>query len=128
MAMDLRSPLKKARGLGSAKEGVHHWWLQRVTSIALVPLTLWFVLSLAALAGSDYAAVVEWVRSPLVALLLVLTVATAFYHAALGVQVVVEDYVSHHGWRMAIILAEKFLFLLLGVAAILSVLRVSFGA
>jgi succinate dehydrogenase / fumarate reductase membrane anchor subunit len=94
--MSLRTPLSSAKGLGSAKEGAHHWWAQRLTSIALVPLMLWLAISLALLGNLSYEAAVAWVQSPFVAIALSLLVVVMFYHVQLGVQVIIEDYV--HGW------------------------------
>src|SRR5471030_1168139 len=89
---DFRSPLSRARGLGSAKEGVHHWWMQRVTAIALIPLVVWFAISLIMLSGADFAVVRAWIGSPLVMVLLPLTIGVGLYHGQLGMQVVWEDY------------------------------------
>lgn len=125
--MDLRTPLARARGLGSAKEGVNHWWAQRVTAVALVPLTLWFVVSLLTVLGEDYAQVVAWIGSPLNTVLLVAFLFSTFYHAYLGLQVVIEDYVHTEAAKLATLLATKFLLILLGAAAILAVLRIAFG-
>jgi succinate dehydrogenase / fumarate reductase membrane anchor subunit len=127
MKRELRSPFARAVGLGSAKEGVDPWWAQRVSSVALVLLGLWFVASLVALAGADRARVVAWLHRPLAALLLMLTLATAFYHSALGLQVVIEDY-AHSEWvKIPAIVAMRLLCLALGVAGIFAVLRISFG-
>lgn len=123
--MSLRSPLSRARGLGSAKEGVHHFWVQRVSAIALVPLTLWFVFSLARFAGSDFAVVQHWVAAPSVAVTLVLFLATMLYHSALGVQVVIEDYVSHEGNRIVTLLLSKFVHAIVAAASIFAVLKVA---
>lgn len=125
--MDLRTPLARARGLGSAKEGVNHWWAQRVTAIALVPLTLWFVVSLLTVLGEDYAEVIAWIGSPLNTVLLVTFLFSLYYHAYLGLQVVIEDYVHTEATKLATLLATKFLLILLGAAAILAVLRIAFG-
>ena len=88
----MRSPLGQALGLGSAKNGVEHWWLQRVTAIALVPLTVWFAASLIAHAGNNYATVVVWLRTPTATIPMTLLLTALFYHTALGLQVVIEDY------------------------------------
>lgn len=95
--MSLRTPLGKAIGLGSAQSGAHHWWMQRVTAVALIPLALWFVWSLMSLLGADQAIVQAWIRQPINAALLMALVIAMFYHAQLGLQVVIEDYV-HTGW------------------------------
>ncbi|WP_376098607.1 succinate dehydrogenase, hydrophobic membrane anchor protein [Roseomonas sp. CCTCC AB2023176] len=124
----LESPLARARGLGSSRGGTHHWWLQRVTSMALLPLTLWFAFAVASLAGSPYEVVARWIGQPFNATLLILTVAIGFHHTASGLQVVVEDYVRPESRRALVILAMKGLFLLLGVLSVLSVLRLVFRA
>ncbi|MEQ8509051.1 MAG: succinate dehydrogenase, hydrophobic membrane anchor protein [Rhodospirillaceae bacterium] len=124
----LRSALGKARGLGSAKDGTHHWWLQRVTAIALIPLTIWFVASLIALAGHDYAAFMNWFGQPINATVMILFLAVAFHHAQLGMQVVIEDYVSAHGWRTAINLLVKFACYALAALSIISILTIALGA
>src|SRR5438876_3747915 len=103
----MRSPLSRAMGLGSAKEGVEHWWAQRVTALALVPLTVWFVIAVIELAGADRALFVEWVRHPLPAVFLVLLLIATFYHGALGLQVVIEDYVESEGLRLGLLIAVR---------------------
>ncbi len=126
--MSLRTPLARARGLGSAKEGVQHWWMQRVTAVALVPLSLWFVASLIAVAGADYPTVVAWVGSPLNTALLVILLVSVFYHAILGLQVVIEDYIHREWLKHALLLSMNFALILLGVVAVISVLRIAFVA
>ena len=125
MSSGFRSPLARARGLGTAKEGVAHWWAQRVTAIALVPLTLWFVVSVISLAGADRAAFAAWAAQPLPAVLLVLLIVATFHHAQLGLQVVIEDYVHAEGVKLAAILLVKGLSVLLGAAAVLAVLHLA---
>lgn len=124
----LRSPLGRAIGLGSAKEGVEHWWAQRVSAVALLVLGLWFVASLAALAGADRATVVAWLHGPLAAILTILTLAALFYHNALGLQVVIEDYVHPEGVKLAAVTLVRLLCLALAVAGIFAVLRIAFGS
>ena len=126
--MSLRSPLGRAKGLGSAHEGTGHWWTQRITSIALVPLTLWFVASVIAMAGADYFAMQEWLRSPVVAGILILFLVAGFYHGALGMQVVIEDYVHHEGAKIAALMIVNGLSLVLGLAGVLAILSVLFKA
>ena len=121
----LRSPLGRVRGLGSAKSGVHHWWLQRVSSAALLPLTLWFVFSAAGLAGATYAETVAWIGHPLNAVLLLALIGIAFQHTASGIQVIFEDYANQEWTRLAGILAVKALCVLLGLASALAVLRIA---
>jgi succinate dehydrogenase / fumarate reductase membrane anchor subunit len=124
----MRSPLGRAIGLGSAKEGVTHWWRQRVSALALVPLTLWFVIAVIGLAGTDHAAFVTWVRSPMPAVFLILLLVATFYHTALGLQVVIEDYVHGEVTRLAALLAVRLLCILFAVRGILAVLKMALGA
>jgi succinate dehydrogenase / fumarate reductase membrane anchor subunit len=118
----------KARGLGSAKEGTHHFWVQRVTAVALIPLTLWFVFSLARLPVADFDAVTWWVHAPSVAVALVLFLACALYHSMLGVQVVIEDYVAAEGTKIVALLLSKFVHTVAGVAGIFAVLKIALTA
>jgi succinate dehydrogenase, hydrophobic membrane anchor protein len=126
-ANTLRTQLGRVRGLGAAHHGVGHWWAQRVTAVALVPLAVWFVASIVALAGADHAAVVDWIRNPVSAVLLVALIAAVFHHAQLGVQVVIEDYVHHEGVKIGSLLAVKAVLLLLALAAVFAVLRIALG-
>ncbi len=123
----LRSPLGRAIGLGSAKEGVEHWWAQRVSAVALIVLGLWFVASLIALAGADRDAVVAWLRHPLAAILTVLTLIAVFYHSALGLQVVIEDYVNSEWLKLSTMVAMRLISVALAVAGIFAVLRIAVG-
>jgi len=125
--MSQRSPLGRARGLGSAKDGTAHWWAQRLTALALVPLTLWVVTSLVSLIGADYGAVAGWIASPVTAVLMILLLAMTFHHAQLGAQVVIEDYVHNEALKIAGIIAVKFLALVLGLASIFAVLMIALG-
>jgi succinate dehydrogenase / fumarate reductase membrane anchor subunit len=124
--MTMRAPLGRARGLGSAKQGSGHWWAQRLTSLALIPLGLWFAASVVGMAGADYYTMRAWVGSPLVAGLLILLVIAVFCHAYQGMQVVIEDYVHHEGVKLAGLLIGKAAAILLGLAGVLSVLIVLF--
>ena len=123
-----RTPLGRVRRLGSAKEGTEHFWAQRVTAIALVPLALWFVGSLAAYTGADHATAKAWLAEPFTAVVMVLLVVTGFHHAQLGLQVVIEDYVSTEWVRVFSIIVVKLGALALGIAAIFSVLKIAFGS
>jgi succinate dehydrogenase membrane anchor subunit len=125
--VDRRTPLARARGLGSAKDGVGHWWAQRLTAIALIPLVVWFAISLVMLSGADYTVVRAWIGSPLVMMLLGLTIAVGLHHAQLGMQVVIEDYVGGDGWKLALIVIVKFIAVLFGLGAIVAILRIGFG-
>lgn len=122
----LRSPLGRALGLGSAKEGVDHWWAQRITAIALVPLTLWFVIAVLELIGADLSAFAAWVAHPLPAVLLILLVVATFYHGALGLQVVIEDYIENEALRLGVMIVMKLAAMLLAVLGIFSVVKISF--
>ena len=123
----LAGPLARARGLGSAKEGVQHWWAQRVSAVALVPLTLWFVYSAVQLTGADQGQVRDWLHRPADAILMSLLIAATFYHLSLGLQVVVEDYVHRDGVKIVTILLIKGLIVLVAFAALFTVLRIAFG-
>ena len=123
---NMRSPLGRARGLGSAKAGVDEWWRERVSALVLVPLTVWFAASLIVHTGSDYATFIAWVRTPIVLILMVLLLAGIFYHTALGLQVVIEDYV-HSGLKILALIGMRFICAGLAAAGILAALRIAFG-
>ncbi|HZK90135.1 MAG TPA: succinate dehydrogenase, hydrophobic membrane anchor protein [Stellaceae bacterium] len=124
----MRSPLGRAVGLGSAKEGVEHWWRQRMTALALVPLVLWFVVMVIELAGADRQTLVAWMHNPMAAVLMILLLAAGFYHAALGLQVVIEDYVHSEGLKIAALVAMRLLCIVFVVRGILAVLKLALGA
>ncbi|MFN4017517.1 MAG: succinate dehydrogenase, hydrophobic membrane anchor protein [Reyranella sp.] len=127
MNTDLRSPLNRARGLGSAKSGVHHFWMQRLTAVALIPLVIWFAVSLVMLSGADYGMARSWLSSPFVMVLLILTICIGLYHGQLGMQVVIEDYVHNDGVKLAMLVAVKFIAVFFGLAAIVASMRIGFG-
>ena len=127
MNSDLRTPLSRARGLGSAKQGVHHWWAQRITAVALIPLVVWFAISLIMLSGADYAVVRAWIGSPAVMVLLTLTIVIGLHHGQLGMQEVVGDYVHSEGLKLALIVLLRFTAVFFGLAAIVAILRIGFG-
>jgi succinate dehydrogenase / fumarate reductase membrane anchor subunit len=127
MNSDLRTPLSRARGLGSAKEGVHHFWAQRITAVALIPLVAWFAISLIMMSGADYAVVRAWIGSPVVMVLLTLTIVIGLHHGQLGMQEVVEDYVHGEGLKLALIVLLRFIAVFFGLAAIVAILRIGFG-
>ena len=124
---DLRSPLHRVRGLGSAKEGTHHWWIERLTALALIPLVVWFVVSIVSLSGADYVAVRAWVSSPVSTVLLVLTIALTFLHGQLGLQVVIEDYIHVEWQKLTLLILVKGAALLLAVIGIIAIARIAFG-
>jgi len=123
---DFQTPLRRARGLGSAKEGTGHFIAQRATALCLIPLVIWFMASLVAFAGADYAAMRAYIANPIVTVLFVLLIFAAFYHMKLGLQVVIEDYISREGTRIVLMLLTTALAYGLGAAAIIAVLRVAF--
>ena len=125
--MNMRTQLSEVRGLGSAKTGTGHFWMQRLTALALIPLTLWFVASLASMGSADYADAVAWVKSPLTSVLLLALIAATFHHMQLGLQVIVEDYVHAEGLKIASLIVMKCGSVLLGLAAAFAVLKVAFG-
>lgn len=122
----MRSPLSQASGLGSAKEGVENWWRERMTAVALAPLTLWFFASLIAHSRSGYTAFVAWLRFPLSMLMMVLLLIALFYHTALGLQVIIEDY-FHSPMKMPALILMRLGCFGLVIAGILAVLRIGFG-
>jgi succinate dehydrogenase / fumarate reductase membrane anchor subunit len=124
----LRSPLGRAIGLGSAKEGVHHWWMQRVTAIALVPLVLWFVVAVISLVGADRAAMVTWMHNPMAAVFMILLLIATFYHLALGLQVVIEDYVHGEATRLVTLVVMRFLCIVFVMRGIFAVLKLALAA
>ena len=125
--MSLRSPLSRVLGAGSAKEGTDHWWLQRVTAVALVLLGVWFLLALLSIDSWTRAELAAWVGRPSHAVMLLLLSVTLARHSALGVEVVIEDYVHGPGLKVAALILSKFAHVFLGVLAILAILKVALG-
>ncbi len=125
--MMYRTPVKRARGLGSTKQGSEHWWTQRVSALALIFLSIWFVASLLHVFNMDLVAARHWVGQPWNAVGLVLFVGTMFYHSYLGVQVVIEDYVATEWKKIASLIVIKFLHIVLAAAGIFAVLRIALG-
>lgn len=125
--MSMRTPLGKVRGLGSAKSGTEHWWLQRVTAIANIPLVIFLVIFVIRHLGASRAEIVGSISNPFVAILLALTFVSVLWHMRLGLQVVIEDYIHGHVAKFAALLANNFVSMLLGVAALYAILKMSFG-
>ncbi|MGD9601100.1 MAG: succinate dehydrogenase, hydrophobic membrane anchor protein [Gammaproteobacteria bacterium] len=125
--MSLRSDLGRVKGLGSAKEGVGHWRLQRLTAIAVLPLSLWFVYSLMAVVGAPYEAVVGWIAQPHVTVLLLALVIALFWHLKLGMQVVLEDYIHAPGLQIAAQVLLRAFAGLGALVAVVSILKISVG-
>jgi succinate dehydrogenase / fumarate reductase membrane anchor subunit len=124
---DLQTPLKRARGLGSAKSGTHHFIVQRITALALIPLVLWVIWLALALMHADYAHARALVHQPINAILLITFIIAMFWHAQLGLQVVVEDYVHTRWLEITLQLAIKFLCVLGALASVLAIVRIALG-
>jgi len=122
--MDYRTPLARAKGLGSAKSGTGHWWMQRVTAVALIPLSFWLIKFLGLSLTAPYQQTVDWLASPVNTICIIAWIIAVFYHAALGLQVVIEDYVAAEGAKIVSIWAVNLAFLFLAISALLAVFRV----
>ena len=125
--MNLQSPIAKVRGLGSAKQGTHHWWYQRLTAVALVPLTLWVMGSIINATSMGYSDVRIWLTSSLNATLFLAFISALFIHAQLGMQVVIEDYIESEWQKVGCIMLVKFLAVIAGLASALAILKVFIG-
>lgn len=123
----IRTPLGRARGLGSSKEGTHHWWMQRVTSIALVPLSLYWLCALKNITDTDQMTFTAWLGQPVNGIAAILFIIASFYHAMLGLQVIIEDYVHGEGLKLASLLLNKLAFFALGAVCIFAVLYINFA-
>jgi succinate dehydrogenase / fumarate reductase membrane anchor subunit len=124
----IRSPPRRARWLGSAKEGVDHWWIQRVTAVALVPLTLWLAGSLIALTGSDYHTFVAWLRAPYATILMIFLLIALLHHMALGLQVVVEDYIHTDWLKFPAVVTIRLACFALMIAGSIATLHIAFAS
>jgi succinate dehydrogenase / fumarate reductase membrane anchor subunit len=125
--VSLRSPLSQAQGLGTARSGVGHWLWQRLSSVMLVPLVLWFAYSIAALGTLEYEAFISWVRSPMVTVMLLALMVTVLLHSALGLQVIVEDYVHTEWLKLSALVTLYLSTFLMAVAGVVAVLRIALG-
>lgn len=123
--MSMRTPLARVRGLGSAKKGTEHFWLQRVTAIANIPLTVFLVATLVVHAGADYQTMRAFLAQPIVSIVFLLLIASAVWHMRLGLQVVIEDYVSSEGRKLLAIMANNFASIIVAVTCALAVLRIA---
>jgi succinate dehydrogenase membrane anchor subunit len=125
--MRMETPLARVRGLGSARTGARHWWIERLTSVSTLLLLVWFVVALLRLPDLGHATVVEWLSGPVNAAAMLLLVVSSFWHAKLGLQVVIEDYVHEEGNKAFLIGLLNFLVLAAGAVAVLAILKISFG-
>ena len=121
----MQTPLSRVRGLGSAKSGVHHFWHQRVTAVALVPLVLWFVWSVVVYTGAPHEEVVYFLQQPFNAAAMLLLVLAGLYHMSLGLQVVIEDYIHAEGMKIALLLATRFAAFAVATISALAILRIA---
>ena len=126
--MSLQTPLRTARGLGAAGNGVHHWWVQRVTAVALVPLGIWLLVSLVSLPSLDFVTLVSWIAGTWTASLLTVFILTASWHSRLGVQVIIEDYVHDDGLKTTSLVLSGFVHVLVAALGVFAVLRIAFGS
>ena len=122
---NMKTPLAQARGLGATKSGLSHWWHQRLTAIAMVGLVAWMCALVVMLAGADFESAMRLLSHPLNAAILILFVGVGFWHSALGLQVVLEDYVAHEGIRLTMIIALRMVLILLGAISMLSLLKIA---
>ena len=125
--MGMDTPIAHVRGLGSAKSGAHHWWLERLTSVSTLVLFIWFLVAIFRLPNLDHATVVEWIASPIAAVPMLLLIVSTFWHLKLGLQVVIEDYVHEDGLKLFSITLLNFFVIALGALAFFSVLKIAFG-
>ena len=126
--MDILTPLQRVRGLGSAKSGTEEWWHQRVTSLALVPLSVFLVILMVSLIGANHATVVARVGHPLVATGLILTLVAVAWHMQIGMRVIIEDYLHAPAWKVAALVANAFFAILIAVLGIFAVLTIGLGS
>ena len=125
--MSMRTPLSKVRGLGSAKSGSEHFWLQRVTAVANIPLVLFFLVSLIANAGGDHASVTAFLGSPIIAIVMILLIVSGVFHMRLGMQVIIEDYVHSEGIKILALMGNTFFCIAIAFACVFAMLKLSLG-
>ncbi len=123
--MSFNTPISKVRGLGSARNGTHHWWMQKIAAVALIPLTVWFVASIVQMTKADYFTVISWLSSPIPAILMLIYIVIAIYHLRLGLQAIVEDYIHSEGMKVGLQFSILFGCTIIAVASIFSVLKIA---
>lgn len=124
---DMNTPLSKVRGLGSAKEGTEHFWLQRLTAVANIPLILFFIITLVALNGADHATVIAYLGSPFICALMLLVILSVVIHMRLGMQIIIEDYVHGDLMKVGLVMANTFFAFFVGLVSAVALLKMSFG-
>ena len=125
--MNMRTPLSQVRGLGSAKDGTDHFWRQRLTGVANIPLTIFFVFLVVSMIGAGHEQAAAMIASPLVAIILLMMIVSGLYHMRLGMQAIIEDYVHGEGMKIVLVMANTFFTVAIGAACIFAVLKISFG-
>ena len=125
--VSMRTPLARTKGLGAAGHGVNHWWVHRMTAVSNIPLIVAFVIIVASLAGRDHGQAVGIVSHPLIAILLILAVVSVTNHMRMGMQIIIEDYVHDRGWKIAAVIANTFYAVVIAVACLWAILKISFG-
>ncbi len=125
--MSLQTPLAKAQGLGSAKQGSHHWWMQRITAVALIPLTIWLAFSVALIPEASFENIRNWFSLPWNATLVIAFVIATFYHAALGMQIIYEDYIHKECAKVTMVVGTQLVMVLLGIGSVVAVLKLAVG-
>ena len=125
--MRMETPLGRVRGLGSARTGAHHWWLERLTSASTLLLFIWLLVSLLRLSALDYGTVTEWLASPVNAVIMLLLVVSTFWHVKLGMQVIIEDYVHEDGNKLALIILLNFAVVAAAALASVAILKIAFA-
>ncbi len=126
--MNMRTPLSKVRGLGSAKDGAHHFWRQRLTAVANIPLVIFLIIVLAGLIGADHGTARATLAAPYISIPMLLLILSGVYHMRLGMQTFIEDYFSSDGLRVAALMLNTFFAFLVGLTSVFAVLKISFGA
>lgn len=125
--MNMRTPIKEMRGLGSAKDGTHHWWAQRMTALGLIPLSFWFVFSMVSLIGASHAEFTAWMAEPMNAILMLLFLPILVVHSMQGLQVIMEDYIDPEWLKVTCVILMQFVHYFLGAASIVAILRLAIG-